>query len=489
MRKKHNDNSYGSFGDWGSFGDSGQGGWGNDSSQDFSSGSSGYASSGKGGFGGRSSYTPSGRGSFGDSGWDSDDDEDYYSPSHRSSAPFVTSTPALQYASSSSSGYRPRRKVLSWPWLFLLLAALGLFFALRSRNAPAAAPAGYIGSSPTHLTAAQYTTPYEQQRYFRRMLEGNDAVLYDQLRLGAANHLDCIERLSCADSEDLHKVFDYLYYDYAEYFWLDGSWSSSTDTAARLSSLSPGYRFDAQSSAAYADYIERCTAQEISRLQGSGEYDKVKAVYEYLINNTIYDLDYTGTTIYELFSENRAVCEGYARATQYMLTKLGVEAIYVTGDTIEDPGPHAWNIVRVNGKYYQVDTTWGDPVSEDGTQSLNYNYLCITDDEMLRSRVYDESLYPVCSSSDLNYYRLNDRFISGYDRDIICSWLNEAYTSGEEIAYLAANEAVYSEILSRLFGDSGEVWDLMNSMYSNINRSAVYNSADPNTYVIRIWFE
>ena len=71
---------------------------------------------------------------------------------------------------------------------------------------------------------------------------------------------------------------------------------------------------------------------------------------------------------------------GYAGATKYLLDRAGVDCIWVTGTG--GGGPHAWNIVKCDGQYYYVDTTWGDPgywelQGEDVTKEfIAYEYLC-----------------------------------------------------------------------------------------------------------------
>ena len=69
--------------------------------------------------------------------------------------------------------------------------------------------------------------------------------------------------------------------------------------------------------------------------------------------------------IYSIFVNRQSVCAGYSKATQYLLEQLGVFRTYVTGKTTEG-GNHAWNLVKCNGDYYYVDTTWGDPVFQQG---------------------------------------------------------------------------------------------------------------------------
>lgn len=121
----------------------------------------------------------------------------------------------------------------------------------------------------------------------------------------------------------------------------------------------------------------------------SDEYEKIKYIYTYLIDNVDYDLDAPDNqNIYSALVGKRSVCAGYAKSCQYLLQQLGIYCIYVTGQTTDPNGgvaDHAWNIVQCNGQYYYVDTTWGDPIflgEDNGYQIPNliaYDYLCCSE--------------------------------------------------------------------------------------------------------------
>ena len=98
------------------------------------------------------------------------------------------------------------------------------------------------------------------------------------------------------------------------------------------------------------------------------DYEKVKAVYDYICANITYDYEHLEDTEYYLqFSayaalvNKTAVCQGYAQLFYRLMLELGVDCRVITGiggDDVSGYGPHAWNIVELDGLYYNVDSTW-----------------------------------------------------------------------------------------------------------------------------------
>ena len=59
------------------------------------------------------------------------------------------------------------------------------------------------------------------------------------------------------------------------------------------------------------------------------------------------------------------MCEGYAKAFQYLMNEIGIDNVIVIGTATNSNGQtenHAWNYVKLNEKWYAVDTTWDDPI-------------------------------------------------------------------------------------------------------------------------------
>lgn len=97
-------------------------------------------------------------------------------------------------------------------------------------------------------------------------------------------------------------------------------------------------------------------------------YGKVKKIYDYVCKVCNYDYSntkgYTKFTAYGALVENKAVCQGYSTLLYRMLEEAGIDNKIVTSTD------HSWNIVEINGKYYNVDATWDDNYYDKG-----YNYL------------------------------------------------------------------------------------------------------------------
>ena len=97
-------------------------------------------------------------------------------------------------------------------------------------------------------------------------------------------------------------------------------------------------------------------------LSNKTDYQKVKAIYDYICSNVTYDHDNLNDksyslkyTAYAALINKTAVCQGYASLFYRLALDAGVDTRVISG---EAGGPHAWNIVKLNDKYYNLDSTW-----------------------------------------------------------------------------------------------------------------------------------
>ena len=86
-------------------------------------------------------------------------------------------------------------------------------------------------------------------------------------------------------------------------------------------------------------------------------------------------------------NSNYAVCDGYSLAFEYLLQQCGIEAVFLggmAGASETDSGAHAWNMVKMDGSWYEVDCTWDDSGSmaddiEPGTEEYQYVIEALSD--------------------------------------------------------------------------------------------------------------
>ena len=96
-------------------------------------------------------------------------------------------------------------------------------------------------------------------------------------------------------------------------------------------------------------------------LDGKSEYEKLEAIHDYIVNHVDYVNDGTNTchSAYGAIVNRQAVCQGYASLFYRMCREAGIPVRYITGEAGE---AHAWNIVKMGDYWYNVDTTWDDPI-------------------------------------------------------------------------------------------------------------------------------
>jgi len=145
------------------------------------------------------------------------------------------------------------------------------------------------------------------------------------------------------------------------------------------------------------------------------EFDKVKAINDYIVSNTSYGTKTKASphSAYALLFEGQAVCQGYALTAQTMLEQTGIETKYVVG-FVNGNEAHAWNLVKVDGKWYHLDTTWNDPLPN-RIGAASYDYFLVTDEQLNKDHSWIQADYPAATSTKYSFlhnvhfaYQLNN---------------------------------------------------------------------------------
>ena len=103
-------------------------------------------------------------------------------------------------------------------------------------------------------------------------------------------------------------------------------------------------------------------------LDGKTEYEKARAVYDYICSHTTYDHDGMDTdvayTAYSILVRKKGTCDGYSKAIYRLMREAGLGCRYLSAYEKGKNVGHAWNIVRIGKLWYYVDATWDTSLYE-----------------------------------------------------------------------------------------------------------------------------
>ncbi len=243
--------------------------------------------------------------------------------------------------------------------------------------------------------------------------------------------------------EELSGVFDAFRCDQPQYFHLTSGYSTyyNPDTNVAVA-IEVTYSMDADEYAKAKVNFNKAANKILAKVpENASEYDTELAIHDALARHIEYthgatdEHDAYGALVY-----SKAVCDGYAKAFQYLLQRRGIQALVVEGVVLEEDGStsgHAWNIVRIDGNYYHTDLTHDDPLSSTKPKvQVYHNYFNITTERMLRDRALYETAYPIpeCTATDAFYFNQEGNLIDAYSIAEVAEKLAE----GNGVAHIFA---------------------------------------------------
>ncbi|MCH5248638.1 MAG: hypothetical protein J1E98_01830 [Lachnospiraceae bacterium] len=302
----------------------------------------------------------------------------------------------------------------------------------------------------------------EQQKdyYAYSVLSENEQDLYIEILWALQGFNDDV-KLSSIDKEEISRIFQCVLNDHPEIFYVDGYTYTQYTLGDMIKKITftGTYNMDAEAVEVCRKQIDSYVNQCLKELSSEAdEYETVKYIYEYLINHTEYsDSSDNNQNICSVFIDGKSVCQGYAKATQYLLQRVGLKAELVLGEVSTGEG-HAWNLVEIDGNWYYVDTTWGDASyqtvgkgqdhSEDKIPTINYDYLCVTTEQLNKTHTIDNVVeLPHCTSMDANYYVREGLYLLSVDEEQLSNIFKDGYDKGRTyITLKCASEEIYDKL-------------------------------------------
>lgn len=295
-------------------------------------------------------------------------------------------------------------------------------------------------------------TTISEGKYAYSCLDEETKKVYDEILHVILEQKDSI-MVSTLDAKVLDAAYRAVNADYGGLFWVSGYMYTQymLGEAQTGLSFSPQYTMNYEERQDMQAQIDASVEQMLSGISiTDSDYDKAKYVYETLIQNVDYVPEAENNqNIISVFIGGQTVCQGYACATQYLLNLLDVPGVIVTGTANGET--HAWNLVFLDGNYYYIDTTWGDPAyihaDEGEEKDVNYDYLNLTTAEITRTHtVVEDFPLPECTAFEDNYYVKEGYYYTDWYPEEIGALYREAWENGTgSVAVKFADAALYEE--------------------------------------------
>ena len=233
----------------------------------------------------------------------------------------------------------------------------------------------------------------EEYPYYQ-MLSENQQSVYRQIYANAQNLTEKFAPEKTVSASDVKTAFEAVIGDHPEMFWLETGYSSKYLTNGQCVEIDLKYNSTADDLESAKQRFDAAAQKLITGAASlDSNYEKEKYVHDALASAVTYDLTADmNQSAYSALVNRKSVCAGYARAYQYLLQQLGIPCYYCTGYS---GGDHAWNIVKLEDGYYNVDVTWDDAAA------IRYDYFNKTDADFASTHVRQNlSVYlPACNGT------------------------------------------------------------------------------------------
>ncbi|KLA07075.1 hypothetical protein B4086_5551 [Bacillus cereus] len=213
---------------------------------------------------------------------------------------------------------------------------------------------------------------------------GNEVLDFTVPFQGKNENKEEVKNTLMDKAEEVLKQNDYLDFNHSKaIYWISGS---SGDYKLRV-------QVHMRETKEQTEYVRQQSKVIVQSLvhNGMSEYEKVKAVHDYVVKHVSYDMSSQSYTAYEALVNRSAVCHGYSLLTYQLLKDAGMEVRIVRGTG--NGGKHSWNLVKINNKWFHIDTTWDDPIP-DKPGRVSYKYFVVSDKQLAKNHNWERSLYP-----------------------------------------------------------------------------------------------
>lgn len=159
---------------------------------------------------------------------------------------------------------------------------------------------------------------------------------------------------------------------------------------------------------------------------GMSDGQKIQALHDDLVHRATYSREPKGSCA-DLLLDGRGTCDAYSRTLWLLCRMADIPCHIVYGYTTEH---HAWNLVKINRRWYHIDATWDDPVNTNAPEQhiLSHRYFLLSDQQIAKDHSWERAHLPAACTQNEKFFR-NHKLHFTKDEELWTA-LNKAIQSG-----------------------------------------------------------
>ncbi len=231
--------------------------------------------------------------------------------------------------------------------------------------------------------------------YHRGKLNKRYDSLYADIFHAVKNRQETLD-VTGFDYDTVAECYNAVSYDHAELFYLSHQCNAQVSRSLRGSRIT--LMFDYIYTEQEVINITRKIAPIVRQTKGINQEDTENKIVGLIVKNTVYEVDITyNQNMASALCFGKAQCSGIAKAVKYLCDCNNIRCIFVNGSIkASGGGPHAWNIIEINGNYYHLDVTTILASNPAGAAKLFKPCFNWNDNQMLATHGWDSRNFPAC---------------------------------------------------------------------------------------------
>ena len=248
--------------------------------------------------------------------------------------------------------------------------------------------------------------------YYTKMSKPNQAA-YHAMKTGLTSLAPSFQ-IPLLPAEDLANIFFQLRLDSPEIFYAV-TYKIRYYPESTQAEMIPEYIFEKNKIKDHQKMLAARVEKLARPAKSMNEWDKEQYIHDFICGGVRYDKlkkPYSHEIIGPL-GQGVGVCEGIAKSVKILCDALGIWCIIAISEANPEKGikyRHAWNVVKIGGKYYHLDATFDNSLGKGEEDLIRYDYFNLSDKQIFRD--HEPVIYPIPACSDGEHFYYKEKKIS-----------------------------------------------------------------------------